>query len=249
MRVFSVIGITQSGKTTTIENIIKELKRRRYTVGSVKDIHFEKFAIDTEGTNTYRHKMAGSELVTARGNKETDILFQEKLQIEDILRFYNHEFVLLEGVVDTNAPKIITAHNIEGRDQKLDDSVFAISGRISNEIDEYKGIPVINSVGNVKKLVDLIEEKVYEKLPDYPKQCCSECGYDCRELGHMILKEKAKREDCVISNSNIKLYINDKEIDMVPFVQKILFNSVNGVIKELEGYNKEANIKIVIGNE
>ena len=36
-------------------------------MGSVKDIHFEAFAIDTPGTNTYRHRQAGAELVTARG--------------------------------------------------------------------------------------------------------------------------------------------------------------------------------------
>ena len=47
MKLFSVIGITKSGKTTTIENIIRELRKRRYTVGSVKEIHFEAFAIDT----------------------------------------------------------------------------------------------------------------------------------------------------------------------------------------------------------
>ena len=41
MKVFSVIGISKSGKTTTIENIIKELRKRNYSVGSVKEIHFE----------------------------------------------------------------------------------------------------------------------------------------------------------------------------------------------------------------
>ncbi|MFA7550797.1 MAG: molybdopterin-guanine dinucleotide biosynthesis protein MobB, partial [Sedimentibacter sp.] len=60
MKVFSVIGITKSGKTTTIENIIKELLKRNYTVGSVKEIHFEQFKMDPEGTNTFRHKTAGS---------------------------------------------------------------------------------------------------------------------------------------------------------------------------------------------
>jgi molybdopterin-guanine dinucleotide biosynthesis protein B len=48
------------------EAIIAELRRRNYRVGSVKDIHFEGFALDQEGTNTHRHKMAGAELVTAR---------------------------------------------------------------------------------------------------------------------------------------------------------------------------------------
>lgn len=248
MKVFSVFGISKSGKTTTIENIIKELKRRRYTVGSVKEIHFEEFAIDTEGSNTFRHKMAGSELVTARGYFETDVLFPTKLSVEDILGFYDQEFVVLEGVTDYNLPKIITAHNEKEIEERLDESVFAISGRISNKITNYKGIPVINSMDNIEELVNLIEEKVYEKLPDFNPDCCSMCGYDCRTLGSKILKGDAKRSDCIISEGNIKLFIDNKEIDMVPFVQNILSNAVKGVVKELEGYKKGSKITIEIEN-
>ncbi|MGI6704021.1 MAG: molybdopterin-guanine dinucleotide biosynthesis protein B [Clostridia bacterium] len=247
MRIFSVFGITQSGKTTTIENIIRELKKRRYSVGSVKEIHFEQFAIDKEGTNTYRHRMAGSELVTARGYKETDILFQRMLSMDEILKFYHHNFVVLEGVTDCNVPKIVTAHNTAEVDERLDDTVFAISGRIANDITEYKGIPVISAVDNIDGLVDLIEEKVFEKLPDFPPECCSACGFTCRELGIKILRGEAKREDCVLSDSNIKLFVDGREIDMVPFVQKILFNSIEGVVKELEGYKKGATIEIRMG--
>ena len=46
MKVFSVVGYSKSGKTTTIEQIIKELKKRNYSVGSVKDIHFEGFHLE-----------------------------------------------------------------------------------------------------------------------------------------------------------------------------------------------------------
>ncbi len=247
MRVFSVFGITQSGKTTTIENIIRELRKRRYSVGSVKEIHFEKFAIDKEGTNTYRHRMAGSELVTARGYKETDILFQRMLSMDEILKFYHHDFVVLEGVTDCNVPKIVTAHNTAEVDERLDDTVFAISGRIANDLKEYRGIPVINPMEDTERLVDLVEQKVYERLPDFPPECCRACGYSCRELGIRILKGEARREDCVLSDSNIKLLIDGREIDMVPFVQKILFNAVEGVVKELEGYKKGAKVEIRIG--
>ncbi|AKL94374.1 molybdopterin-guanine dinucleotide biosynthesis adapter protein MobB [Clostridium aceticum] len=247
MKVFSVRGITQSGKTTTIENIIKELKKRRYSVGSVKDIHFEEFAIDQEGTNTYRHRRAGSELVTARGHYETDILFPEKLNVEEILRFYNQDFVVLEGVEDTNAPKIITAHDVKEVEERIDGTVFAISGRIANTLQEYKGVPVINAMSDVEKLVDLIEEKVYEKLPEFSGECCCACGYSCRELGIKILKGEAKREDCILGEENIKLSINQQEISMVPFVQKILYNAVMGVVAELEGYHKGSNIQIKVG--
>lgn len=160
MKVFSVIGITKSGKTTTIENIIKELRKRNYTVGTIKEIHFHDFKMDVEGTNTDRHRKAGAELVTARGAYETDILYQEKLSIEKILSFYTQDFVVMEGVRDTTAPKIVTAHDVQGIEDRMDDTVFLISGRISAEISEHKGIPAINSMTDVEKLVDFIEEKV-----------------------------------------------------------------------------------------
>lgn len=249
MKVFSVYGYTQSGKTTTIENIIKELKKRRYSVGSVKEIHFEQFEIDTKGSNTDRHKKAGAELVTARGYFETDVLFPEKLPMEKILRFYDQDYVVLEGVTDYNIPKILTAKSMEEIEERIDESVFAISGRMANEIDSYKGIPVINSIDNLEELVDLVEEKVFEKLPDFDPKCCMACGYDCRTLGVKILNGQASRDDCVISKNKVKLFIDDKEIDMVPFVQDILSNVVEGVVSELDGYKKNAHIRVEIGNE
>lgn len=162
MKIISVIGITLSGKTTTIENIIKELRKRKYTVGSVKEIHFESFTMEIEGSNTDRHSKAGAELVTARGMYETDILFPEKLNINKILGFYSQDFVILEGVSDTIAPKILAAHDVEGIEDRLDNSVFAISGKISSNLREYKGLPVINSITSIEELVDLIEEKAIE---------------------------------------------------------------------------------------
>lgn len=244
MKVFSVIGISKSGKTTTVENVIKELKKRRYTVGSVKEIHFEDFAIDEEGTNTYRHKIAGAQLVSARGYHETDILFPEKLSIDKLLSFYEQDYVVLEGVRDGNIPKIVTAHTVEEIEERFDEYVFCISGRIADEIKEYKGVPVINCLTETEKLTDLIEEKVFEKLPDFPVDCCGKCGYDCRTLGINILKGKAKREDCILSKGNTKLYIDGQEIQMVPFVQKLLYNSVLGIVKELDGYKENGEIVI-----
>lgn len=246
MKVLSVIGTTKTGKTATIENIIRELRRRRYTVGSVKEIHFEEFAIDTEETNTDRHRKAGSQLVTARGIYETDILFQEKISMDELLRFYDHDFVILEGVTDVNAPRIITAISEEDIEEKYDELTFCISGVISNTKTEYNGLPVINSIDNIKKLVDLIEEKVYDRLPDFPAECCDACGFSCRELGSRILKGEAKREDCKILNTKVKLLVDNNEIQIVPFVKDILSNAVLGVVKELEGYKKGKEIKVII---
>jgi len=247
MKILSVIGYTQSGKTTVIENIIKELKKRKYSVGSIKDIHFEKFKIDKEGTNTYRHGEAGSEIVTARGYYETDILFPRKLSIEEILEFYSQDFVIMEGVTDYNLPVILCAQNEKEIEERLSDKVFLISGKISNSIGEYKKIPVINAIEDTGRLVDFIEEKVYERLPDYPPECCSKCGYDCRTLGNRILQGLSKREDCTVSERNITLKIDGKIIGMVPFIQNILSGMVLGMVKNLKGYKKGKTIEIKIG--
>ena len=247
MKVFSVFGISGSGKTTTIENIIREMKKRRYSLGSVKEIHFEQFAIDLPGSNTDRHRKAGSELVTARGFNETDVLYPEKLSIEKILRHYEQEYVVLEGVRDGNFPKILTARTVEEIEERLDDSVFLISGRIADELTEYKGIPVLNSLTQIEELVDWIIEKVYDRLPDFPEKCCGACGMSCREFGAKILQGRAKREDCVLSQCQVQLLVSDKSIPMVPFVQKILANAVLGVVKELEGYQPGATVEVRIG--
>lgn len=158
MKVFSVYGYSKSGKTTTIEGLIKELVRRNYTVGTVKDIHYEKFAIDTEGSNTDRHRKAGAELVTARGLYETDILFKERLPISEVLKFYTQDFVILEGVTDYNVPKILCASNLEDAVKRMEPTVFALSGVISNKLSILESLPVISAIKDIEKLTDLVEK-------------------------------------------------------------------------------------------
>ncbi len=160
MKVFSITGVSGSGKTTTVEMVAAELRRRSYTVGSVKDIHFAGFAMDQAGTNTYRHKAAGSQLVTARGLYETDVLFQTRLSLVEILHFYDHDFVILEGTLDFYGPGIIAARNEAEIKLRMRAGVFAIAGQIANRLIVYKDLPVISALTAVAKLVDLIETAV-----------------------------------------------------------------------------------------
>lgn len=246
MKIFSIIGKSKSGKTTTIENIIKELVRRNYTVGTIKEINTHSFKMDIEGTNTQRHKEAGASLVCARGMGETDLMFQEKLNINDVLDFYSHDFVIMEGVRDTCAPKIVAARDIQGLEDRMDETAFAVTGVISAEMDQYKGLPAINALTDIEILVDLIEEKVFDRLPDVKDECCMKCGHTCKELCSMILKGEAHRMDCVLTRQEVTLTINGKEVPMVPFVQRILRNSVKAVAKELNGYREDGEIEINI---
>ena len=246
MKVLSVVGFTQSGKTTTIEKIIIELRKRNYTVGSLKDIHYEEFQMDTDGTNTDRHRKAGSQLVAARGRDETDILYSEHLDIYRILNFFDQDYIILEGVNEGNFPKIIAAKDIEGIEGKLDEKAILVSGRIADQIEYYKDLEAI-SCKEIDRLVDFIEENTFEVLPNYTKKCCGLCGLSCEEMCVDIVNKRKTRHDCIIHQDNISLAINDHKIEMVPFVQDILRNNVMAIVKELDGYKKGHKITIDIG--
>ncbi len=246
MKIVSVFGITGSGKTTTIEAIIQELSRRRYSVGSLKEIHYEQFAIDTEGTNTYRHREAGASLVTARGQHETDILYPRRLALEDVLQHYSQEYVVLEGVAEGNFPKIITAHNPDEADERMDPSVIALAGRISHTCSEYRGLPVFNAMEDSRSLVDWIEKHSFSRLPDFPAECCMACGRTCRQLGVEVMHGRASVKDCMIESACVKLHVGGRDIPMVPFVEKILANAVRSVVTELDGFQEGKEIVVRI---
>ena len=175
MKVFSICGVSRSGKTTTAEAIIKELTSRGRRVGSIKEIHYERFEIDPDpASNTRRHRQAGAGLVTARGLFETDLLFPGKLPIEKILSFYEGEcdWVVMEGVADSAAPVVVTAHSETDLVEKWSEAAMCVSGRIATEIyasgrveaetQGYRSAPVFDATVDAALLVDFLEKNVPE---------------------------------------------------------------------------------------
>ncbi|MDR2899243.1 MAG: molybdopterin-guanine dinucleotide biosynthesis protein B [Clostridiales bacterium] len=168
MKIFAISGYSKSGKTTTGEALIKELNARGLRVRAVKDIHAESFCIDTKGSNTYRLKQAGVDMVTARGLYETDFLIPRKMGMQDIAdMLYKSAFgsgegcdiLLIEGAHDEDIPRILTAKSTAEIDERMDKNVFAISGVISSVIKEYKGFECINALTDIKRLADIAESK------------------------------------------------------------------------------------------
>ncbi|NHJ03959.1 MAG: molybdopterin-guanine dinucleotide biosynthesis protein B [Candidatus Heimdallarchaeota archaeon] len=163
MKIFSVIGYTNSGKTGTIIEVIKELVKRGFIVNSIKQVHIENFSIDTEGKDSWKHKEAGSSVIGIRGDNETTLIYPKSMNVKDLVIHLDADFLALEGFSSEKfIPKILCAKNIEDLEEKLDESVFVISGVISNEFKEYKKIPVINGLTDISSLVDLVEKKAID---------------------------------------------------------------------------------------
>jgi molybdopterin-guanine dinucleotide biosynthesis protein B len=57
--IVSIVGKSDSGKTTFIEKLLPELVRRGYRIATIKhDVHG--FEVDLEGKDSWRHKQAGA---------------------------------------------------------------------------------------------------------------------------------------------------------------------------------------------
>ncbi len=140
MRIIMVKGFSKTGKTTTVTSLARELKSRGYSVGTVKDIHYEGFQADKPGTDTFKHAEAGARRVTARGGKETAIICGRQMSIHEILKYYKEDFVILEGDCGLKCPAIITGRTVDDVKKRICPEAIAISGVIAGGIAGAGGI-------------------------------------------------------------------------------------------------------------
>ena len=155
MRIIMIKGFSKTGKTTTVTALVRELRSRGYSVGTVKDIHYEGFRADSPGTDME----AGACRVTGRGIRETALITDRQMTIDEILKYYKEDFVILEGDSGLKCPTIITGRTEEDVEKRMCPEAVAVSGIIADSMTEYNGLPVINGVTEVKKLADLVEKK------------------------------------------------------------------------------------------
>ncbi|MCS7281838.1 MAG: molybdopterin-guanine dinucleotide biosynthesis protein B [Anaerolineae bacterium] len=106
--VISIVGRSGVGKTTLMEKLIAELKRRGYRVATIKhDVHG--FEIDRPGKDTWRHAQAGSDhVVLASPNRIVHIrrLDRELTLPEIVAAIQDVDIILTEGYKRGPAPKI-----------------------------------------------------------------------------------------------------------------------------------------------
>jgi len=82
LRTVCVVGTKRSGKTTTVERLLPELRARGLRVGTLKLIHHEGFTIHADGRDTARHWEAGADFSLAIAPGETTLVRRTKGQHE-----------------------------------------------------------------------------------------------------------------------------------------------------------------------
>ncbi len=239
MKAVSVCGYHHTGKTTVCESLISGLSKRGFSVSSIKNIHNENFTMEKPGSNSDRHYLAGAEPVFARGFNETALVWRKQLEFYEMLSHLETDWLIVEGMRELALPRIICGSTDKDLGDFMDPTVFAISGKFADVHDNYNGIPVIGAVNNSEQLVDLVLKKSFALLPQVDAECCSHCGMSCHEFAGAVLRGERSRSECVTENlGKVRVWIDEQEMKLVPFVQNIMHDSIEALLKNLKGYKK-----------
>ena len=233
MKIVSVVGRKNTGKTSLTVKIIEELTKRGYNVASIKHSHHE-MEMDREHTDTWRHKLAGSNVVVGIGSTSffnvRDILELNRLLF--LIKFMdNVDFVVIEGFKSYNYPKIATSLDV------VDEHTIA-------QIDSFSITPK-----GISDLVDIVEKKGHDIVDTL---FLDECGFsDGDSIAKEIIKGNIKTED--LDKVNSFMSIDNKVIGLNEFVSDFIKQTILGIIKTLhiEEYGvKDINkVELIINNE
>ena len=233
MKIVSIVGKKNTGKTSLTVRVIEELTKRGYNVASIKHSHHS-IEMDKENTDTWKHKQAGANLVVGVGST-TFFNSRKEMDLNRILFLIKHidefDFVIIEGYKSYNYPKIITSPDV--RDE------YTIKEVDSFTIDEE----------GISELADLIEERGHDIVDTL---FANNCGFN---NGEAIAAEIRQGNLTVDDLDETKSYlsIDGKVVGLNHFVSDFLKQSVIGVINtlNLKDYDVEdiGKIELVIPNE
>ena len=233
MKIVSIVGKKNTGKTSLTVKVIEELTKRGYNVASIKHSHHS-IEMDKENTDTWKHKQAGANLVVGVGST-TFFNSRQEMDLNRILFLIKHmdnfDFVIIEGYKSYNYPKIITSPDV--RDE------YTIKEVDSFTIDEE----------GISELADLIEKRGHDIVDTL---FANNCGFN---NGEAIAKEIREGNLTVeeIDDTHSYLSIDGKVIGLNHFVSDYLKQTVTGVINtlNLDDYGVEdiGKIELIVPNE
>ncbi len=107
--IVSIVGKSNSGKTTLIEKLIYELKSRGYRIATIKHAA-QGMDFNESGKDSWRHIQAGSEF-TAVSSPDMIVLIKpinQDITLDEIAHLLgdNYDIILAEGFKQSDMPKI-----------------------------------------------------------------------------------------------------------------------------------------------
>ncbi|AEG59666.1 molybdopterin-guanine dinucleotide biosynthesis protein B [Desulforamulus ruminis] len=155
--VVSLVGCSNSGKTTLLEKLIQSLKDKGYRVGTVKH-HRGAFELDIPGKDTWRHAQAGADVVALATPGGLGIIrkLQQEPSLKDITDYMSGvDIVLVEGIKKGSQPKIeVVRSDISSAPVCSLEDLTAVVTDLPLTLD----IPVFD-LNKIEQVADFIEDR------------------------------------------------------------------------------------------
>lgn len=158
--VVCIVGRPKSGKTTIIEKLIPELKKRGYSVATIKHTTHD-FEADVEGKDSWKHAQAGSDctLLSSANKISMTRKVERDLTPSELSRFISNDYdiILAEGFKKSEELKIEVNRSGGEPVCRPEDLLALITDESSiSDIPKY-------SSDDVEGLATFIEEKALKK--------------------------------------------------------------------------------------
>ena len=106
--VISLVGRSNCGKTTYLEKLISEMKRRGFKVATIKhDVHG--FDMDKPGKDTWRHAQAGADIVCISSLNKMAMIkkVEQELSLDEVIGYIDSvDIIFTEGYKRESKRKI-----------------------------------------------------------------------------------------------------------------------------------------------
>jgi len=162
--ILSIVGRSNSGKTTLIERLIPEMIRRGYRVGTIKH-NRHGFEIDREGKDSWRHRKAGAAVTVIASPAQVAVVedAERDYEIAELADRYIRgvDIVISEGFKKNNHPKIEVWRSSEHHEFLCEarDNLIGIASDLPVE----RGVPRFD-LNDIRGLADLIEKSILKKI-------------------------------------------------------------------------------------
>jgi molybdopterin-guanine dinucleotide biosynthesis protein B len=155
-QIISIVGRSQSGKTTLIEKLIPELNKRGYRIGTIKHAHHG-FDIDKSGKDSWRHWHAGADaVVVASPGKVAMVKKDDRESPESLLEYFEDmDLVITEGFKKEKMPKVEVLRAARHNELICLNDRHLIA--IVTDVDINPSVPKFG-LEEIKELADLIED-------------------------------------------------------------------------------------------
>ena len=227
MRAVAVVGYHNSGKTTLIQALARELRDRGHKVVVVKhSVHH----LDLPGKDTATLAESAGQVVFLSPS-ESMILWKEPRRLDDLLPQLDADIALLEGFKSERTfPKIVYLRG-EADDRDLFDGL-AICAVGPGGLAPEGPVPFFDR-DNVGEIAGLVEEKAFW----LPNLDCGGCGFEtCYGLAQEIVAGNETAESCVSLQPATQVTIDGRPLAMNPFISRLVRGAILGVLSPLRGF-------------